>query len=83
MYVDTIGTPSLEYMLCLSSMKLAESKGLHQQSAASWNLDESAVDIRAHLWWSLYIYERHIAFRSRRLLVCEYDISLALAGFRI
>lgn len=70
-YAECIGTPSLDYMLCLSAMKLAESKGLHRQPSTAWNLSESAVQSRGNLWWAIYIYERHIAFRSGRALVCQ------------
>ncbi|KIW86369.1 hypothetical protein Z517_01765 [Fonsecaea pedrosoi CBS 271.37] len=73
MYVDGIGNPSLEYMLCVSSMKLAESKGLHREPAIAWNLDQSAIRTRAHLWWSIYIYERHTAFMSGRPLSIDDD----------
>ncbi|KIW33838.1 uncharacterized protein PV07_00657 [Cladophialophora immunda] len=72
-YVESIGTPSVDYMLCVNAMKLAESKGLHRQPANAWNLSPSAVRLRSRLWWAIYIYERHIAFRSGRPLSIEDD----------
>ncbi|KAJ9616191.1 hypothetical protein H2204_013986 [Knufia peltigerae] len=72
-YVEGIGTPSLEYMLCLSALKLAESKGLHRKPSSAWNLSESAVQYRSNLWWAIYIYERNIAFRSGRPVSIDDD----------
>jgi hypothetical protein len=69
MYVECVGTPALEYMLCVNGLKLAESKGLHRKPARDWNLEPSEVCTRAHLWWTLYILERHFAFRAGRPVV--------------
>ncbi|EXJ56176.1 hypothetical protein A1O7_09107 [Cladophialophora yegresii CBS 114405] len=70
-FVESIGTPALDYMLSLNAMKLAESKGLHCQPAATWNLGESALQTRRYIWWSVYGLERFNAFRWGRPLSIE------------
>ncbi|OCT45439.1 putative fungal specific transcription protein [Cladophialophora carrionii] len=70
-FVESIGTPALDYMLSLNAMKLAESKGLHRQAAATWNLGESALQTRSYIWWSVYGLERFNAFRWGRPLSIE------------
>lgn len=75
-FVEGIGSPSLDYMLSLSALKLAESKGLHRQPAAAWNLGDTAVQIRRYMWWAIYGFERLNAYRSGRPLVCARSPSL-------
>ena len=69
-YVEGIGCPALDYMLCSSAMKLAQSKGLHRRPAATWKLAPSVVASRGLLWWTIYTLERHNSCRSGRPLVC-------------
>ncbi|OAG42910.1 hypothetical protein AYO21_02861 [Fonsecaea monophora] len=73
MYVECIGCPALDWMLCLNAMKLAESKGLHTRPAAAWDLPDTALQLRSHVWWSLFVYERHIVYRSARPLAIDDD----------
>ncbi|ETI21720.1 hypothetical protein G647_08067 [Cladophialophora carrionii CBS 160.54] len=68
-FVESIGAPALDYMLSLNAMKLAESKGLHRQPTATWNLGESALQTRSFIWWSVYGLERFNAFRWGRPLI--------------
>ena len=69
-YVEAVGCPALDYMLCSSAMKLAQSKGLHRRPAATWKLAPSVVASRGLLWWTIYTLERHNSCRSGRPLVC-------------
>ncbi|KAK6365277.1 hypothetical protein LTS17_011510 [Exophiala oligosperma] len=67
-FVESIGSPALDYMLSLSAMKIAESKGLHRHPAATWNLDDAALQTRSYIWWSVYGLERFNSFRWGRPL---------------
>lgn len=75
-FVEAIGCPSIDYMLCSSAMRLAVSKGLHRQPAAAWNLSTLAVQSRSFLWWAIYGYERQNASRAGRPLVSRPISSL-------
>src|ERR1700761_3790528 len=79
-YVEAIASPSIDYMLCSSAMKLAQSKGLHRHPAAAWKLSPMAVQSRSLLWWALYGYERQNAHRSGRPLVSSLESSSYLFG---
>lgn len=72
-FVESIGSPALDYMLSLSAMKIAESKGLHRHPAATWNLDDAALQTRSYIWWSVYGLERFNSFRWGRPLVSMKD----------
>lgn len=50
-------------------MRLAQSKGLHRQPAAAWNLSDLAIQSRSFLWWTIYGFERVNASRAGRPLV--------------
>ncbi|KIW90829.1 uncharacterized protein Z519_08612 [Cladophialophora bantiana CBS 173.52] len=78
-FVEAIGCPSIDYMLCSCAMKLAQAKGLHRQPAAAWNLSKPAIQSRSFLWWTLYGYERMNASRSGRpLSISDEDITCQL-----
>ncbi|KIW05994.1 uncharacterized protein PV09_03177 [Verruconis gallopava] len=68
LYAEGIESPALDYMLVSSALKLAEAKGLHRQPATAWKLSDKAIQIRSSIWWFLYTFDRHIAFRSGRPL---------------
>ncbi|KEF51074.1 uncharacterized protein A1O9_12856 [Exophiala aquamarina CBS 119918] len=70
-FVEAIGCPSIDYMLCSSAMRLAISKGLHRQPPAAWNLSKVAVQTRSFLWWSIYCYDRLNASRAGRPLAID------------
>ncbi|CZR53549.1 uncharacterized protein PAC_03428 [Phialocephala subalpina] len=72
-YVEGIGCPSLEYMLCSNAVRLAQSKGLHRQPPIAWNLPESEVQQRKWLFWAIYCYDKHISYRSGRPSAIEDD----------
>lgn len=67
--MEGVGSPSIDYMLCLDAMKLAQSKGLHRRPASAWNLAPSVVTSRSCLWWVIYGFERQNACRAGRPLV--------------
>ncbi|KAK5044365.1 hypothetical protein LTR84_011315 [Exophiala bonariae] len=46
LFVESIASPALDYMLSLSAMKFAESRGFHRQPAAAWHVTESALQTR-------------------------------------
>jgi hypothetical protein len=65
-FVDGIGSPSLEYMLLSVAVRLAQSRGLHLKAPAAWNLDESEAQNRSWLFWGIYVFDKHVAYRSGR-----------------
>jgi hypothetical protein len=72
-FVEGIGSPSLEYMLCSCAMRLAQSKGLHREAARAWNLPESELQHRNQVFWAIYILDKHISHRSGRSSVIDDD----------
>ncbi|RDW58226.1 hypothetical protein BP6252_13637 [Coleophoma cylindrospora] len=78
-FVEGITAPGIEYMLCSSALRLAQSKGLHRQPATVWNLPAEEIQRRNWLFWAIYIYEKHIASRSGRpSAIDDHDISCAM-----
>jgi hypothetical protein len=65
-------------MLCSSTARLAQAKGLHLHPLDSWDLDENTIVYRSWLFWTIYCYEKHIAYRSGRpsvkYIIRELDI---------
>lgn len=70
-FVDELGSPALEYMLCSNALRLACSKGLHKQPASSWNLTPTEACHRQWIFWATYCLEKSIASRSGRPSVCH------------
>jgi hypothetical protein len=64
--VEGLSSPAVEYMLCSSTARLAQAKGLHLHPLDSWDLDENMIVYRSWLFWTIYCYEKHIAYRSGR-----------------
>lgn len=78
-YTEGLGNPALEYMLVSNALRLSQSKGLHLQPLKSWNLSEEEQIERNCLFWTIYAYEKHIAFRSGRPSIiddCEIGCEL-------
>jgi hypothetical protein len=77
-YAESINCPSLGDLLCSNAIRVAVAKGLHRQPPAAMNLDESAIQIRSSIWWSIYTFERHSALQSGRPVVsCLANSSLS------
>lgn len=72
-FVEGLGTPNLEYMLCSDAARLAQAKGLHRQPATSWGLSEMEITHRAWMFWAIYVYEKHVALRAGRPSVCSVN----------
>ncbi|KAE8359557.1 fungal-specific transcription factor domain-containing protein [Aspergillus caelatus] len=65
-FAELLGSPAVEYMLCASAVRLAQSKGLHRQPSRAWNLPRSEVVHRNWVFWAAYCYDKNIALRSGR-----------------
>ncbi|KAE8141779.1 hypothetical protein BDV38DRAFT_268086 [Aspergillus pseudotamarii] len=65
-FAELLGSPAVEYMLCASAVRLAQSKGLHRQPSRAWNLPRSEVVHRNWVFWASYCYDKNIALRSGR-----------------
>ncbi|KAL4940597.1 fungal-specific transcription factor domain-containing protein [Aspergillus oleicola] len=65
-YSEGFGNPALEYMLISNAIRLAQSKGLHRQPPQSWTISQDEVLERNWLFWVIYAYDKHVAFRSGR-----------------
>ncbi|KAH0828549.1 putative fungal specific transcription factor [Fonsecaea pedrosoi] len=75
-FVDELGSPALEYMLCSNALRLACSKGLHRQAVASWGLTDQEACHRDWIFWAIYCLEKSIASRSGRPSITDdNDIS--------
>ncbi|KAF7950020.1 hypothetical protein EAE96_007323 [Botrytis aclada] len=72
-FAEGLGSPSLEYMLTSCATRLAQAKGLHRQPAKSWNLPLAEQEHRIRLFWTLYILEKHISYRSGRPSIIDDD----------
>ena len=73
LYVEGLGSPALEYMLCSGAVRAAQSKGLHRQPSRSWDLPESEILNRNWLFWAIYCCDKQIAFRSGRPSAIDDD----------
>ncbi|KAF2491273.1 hypothetical protein BU16DRAFT_564980 [Lophium mytilinum] len=73
LFVEGMGVPKLEYMLISNALRLAHSKALHLQPPASSRIPLAEIAYRSWLWWSIYIYEKHIAYRSGRPSAIDDD----------
>lgn len=65
-FVEGLGHPKLEYMLISTAVRLAQSKGLHLQPASTSKLSASEIALRSRLFWTMYAYEKHVAYRAGR-----------------
>jgi hypothetical protein len=75
-FAQGVGGPQPEYMYCAIAMRLATGIGLHKYSPKAWNVSDSDVEERSHLFWSLYCLEKTIAFRTGRpSMLDDSDIS--------
>ncbi|MCJ1299227.1 hypothetical protein MMC08_002019 [Hypocenomyce scalaris] len=72
-YVEGLGGPALEYMLCANTARLAQAKGLHRQPSKSWKLPEIEIVQRNWLFWTIYCVEKLIAYRSGRPSAIDDD----------
>ncbi|EXJ69162.1 uncharacterized protein A1O5_08097 [Cladophialophora psammophila CBS 110553] len=72
-FVDELGSPALEYMLCSNALRLACSKGLHRQAVSSWNLTPQEACQRDWIFWAIYCLEKSIALRSGRPSITDDD----------
>jgi len=71
-FAEALGSRSLEYMLISSASRLAQLKGLHLAVSSQSKLKKEEVRHRQYIWWVLYSYEKHLAWRSGRPSV-SYD----------
>ncbi|KAB8212103.1 fungal-specific transcription factor domain-containing protein [Aspergillus parasiticus] len=72
-FAELLGSPAVEYMLCTSAVRLAQSKGLHRQSSRAWNLQRSEILHRNWVFWAAYFYDKNIALRSGRPSAIDDD----------
>ncbi|KAH7020059.1 fungal-specific transcription factor domain-containing protein, partial [Ilyonectria destructans] len=73
MFVEGLGSPCLEYMLCTGASRLAQSQGLHRQPPRDWKLSKSQVSQRNLLFWTIYSYDKHISLRAGRPSAIDDD----------
>uniref|UniRef100_A0A8H7K6F2 Zn(2)-C6 fungal-type domain-containing protein n=1 Tax=Bionectria ochroleuca TaxID=29856 RepID=A0A8H7K6F2_BIOOC len=63
-HAEALGTPALEFMLVSSATRLAQAKGLHMRGSRSSKGDHMDTLSKQCLWWIIYAYEKHLAYRS-------------------
>ncbi|CAG9988756.1 unnamed protein product [Clonostachys byssicola] len=63
-HAEALGTPALEFMLVSSATRLAQAKGLHMRGSQSSKDHHTDTLSRQCLWWIIYAYEKHLAYRS-------------------
>ncbi|KAJ8117753.1 hypothetical protein OPT61_g1124 [Boeremia exigua] len=72
-YTEGLGNPALEYMLISNAVRLAQSKGLHRESSNMWAIPPPDLKYRRWLFWVIYAYDKHIAYRSGRPSAIDDD----------
>ncbi|KAJ4422236.1 hypothetical protein N0V82_003096 [Gnomoniopsis sp. IMI 355080] len=72
-YAEALGSAALEYMLVSNATRLAQSKGLYLATPDGSKLPPEEAVSRQWLWWVLYAYEKHVAFRSGRPSAIDDD----------
>ena len=70
-YVEGLGSPALEYMMCANAARVAQAKGLHRQPSRTWNLPETEILHHNWLFWAIYCCEKQIAQRCGRPSVID------------
>ncbi|KAH6962536.1 fungal-specific transcription factor domain-containing protein [Ilyonectria sp. MPI-CAGE-AT-0026] len=84
MFVEGLGSPNLQYMLCASASRLAQSQGLHRDPPSSWNLSKAQRAQRSLLFWTIYAYDKHISLRAGRpSAIDDSDITCTLPEFPV
>lgn len=73
--------PSLEYMLISIALRLAQSKGFHLQPIPSERVLPDEVERRRWIFWSIYSYEKHIAYVSGRPSVSDLLRTISMLAF--
>ncbi|OAL50323.1 hypothetical protein IQ07DRAFT_587004 [Pyrenochaeta sp. DS3sAY3a] len=82
-YTEGLGNPALEYMLISNAVRLAQSKGLHRESSNIWAIPPPDLKYRRWLFWVIYAYDKHIAYRSGRpSAIDDDDISCEVPDVR-
>ncbi|BCS23676.1 fungal specific transcription factor domain-containing protein [Aspergillus puulaauensis] len=75
-YAELLGSPAVEYMLCSSAARLAQSKGLHRQPSRRWKLPVVEIIRRNCVFWVIYGYDKYLSLRSGRpSILGDDDIS--------
>ncbi|KAJ5624438.1 hypothetical protein N7510_000747 [Penicillium lagena] len=65
-YAELMASPAVEYMLCASAARLAQSKGLHRQPSKAWKLPTNEILHRNWTFWAIYCHDKYLALRSGR-----------------
>jgi len=78
--VEGVGCQAIEYTLGSDALRLAYSKGLHRQPGTAWGISPEEVEHRNRLFWVIYLFEKHIAYRSGRPSVIALPPHLPLPG---
>ncbi|KIV94020.1 hypothetical protein PV10_05183 [Exophiala mesophila] len=79
LFIEGAGTPQLEYMLISTTVRLAQSKGLHLRPGPTSKMGASEVALRSRMFWAMYFYEKHIAYRAGRpSMIRDNDIDCEL-----
>ncbi|KEF57046.1 uncharacterized protein A1O9_07236 [Exophiala aquamarina CBS 119918] len=73
LHLEGAGNPALESMMCISAVRLAQTKGLHRQPASSWGLPQDEVLHRNWLFWAIYVHEKQVTHRSGRPSTIDDD----------
>ncbi|EXJ76280.1 uncharacterized protein A1O5_00788 [Cladophialophora psammophila CBS 110553] len=72
-FAEALGSPALEYMLLSNAVRLAQSKGLHLQAKRTSQLRDEDIALRNVIWWNLYMYDKHLSYRSGRPSAIDDD----------
>jgi hypothetical protein len=65
-FAESIGCPSIQWMMTSTAMRLAVTKGLHRQPSVFWKLPHGDENQRSYTFWAIYCLERLIEGRSGR-----------------
>ncbi|EXJ67936.1 uncharacterized protein A1O5_08550 [Cladophialophora psammophila CBS 110553] len=73
-YVEGLGSPGFQRVLCYNAVHAAVTQGLHRESDYLTETSSDDSLKKAWLWWALYAQEKHISLTSGRASMIDDHI---------
>ncbi|KAH8807431.1 hypothetical protein F5884DRAFT_899829 [Xylogone sp. PMI_703] len=70
-FVQGLGCPSVDYMLCSAAASFCQSKGLHRKASTCSGLTESQIAHQSWIFWAVYCCEKQAAAFDDENISCE------------
>lgn len=80
-YAEEVRSAEIEFMFLANAARMAQLKNMHLQSSncASTSTGSEEANQRQWLWWMIYSYEKHLAYRSGRPSVGVHGLRLGIS----